>query len=781
MKRPLTLTCRLVGWLLLLTLQVSADTYEFLGDYQSHQLQGSRLTLVTSNRPLHLTFHKGGVVEVCLDQSAEIPLPLTPPEAEAVTVDESGQSLVASSESGSVEIQKSPLRLTFKRADGSVALADDPAFGHGWSGNEVRTWKVLEPDHKFYGLGEKSGAVDKRGRFWTNWNSDIPAYRDDTDPLYCGIPFFSGLSGGKAFGVFLANTHRSTFNLGAGNRRLIEFGAEAGALRYYVFLGPTVKDVIGRYTALTGRMAMPPKWALGYQQSRWSYFPEYEIRDVAKEFRQRKIPADVIYFDIHHMDAYKVFTWHPEWFPNPIELLSDLQDQGFKTVTIIDPGVKIEADYAMYETGLTDDHFLKYLDGTLFEGQVWPGWCHFPDFRKLATREWWGAQNARFRQMGVDGFWNDMNEPALWGREMPFVVEGVKALHNVYGLLMAQATYDGLLADDPGKRPFVVTRAGWAGIQRYSAVWTGDNSSTWDDLALSIRTNLGLGLSGVPFVGCDVGGFIGTPSPELYTRWMQAASLSPFFRSHTHQDTPDQEPWSFGEETERRCREAIERRYALLPYLYSELHRANQTGLPILRPLWLEYPQDQTAHSPEWQHQFMVGPSLLAAPVIAAGQRFQKVYLPAGDWFEPATGTIHRGGRTVLVEASLDVLPLFYRSGSIVATQAPQQYVDESPLQALDLTIVPGSPGQAEVLLDDGVSIGSRPERLRLSYDGQNKIKIEKPAGPFLDRISILRVRLAGRPEPGTARIAGRPLEAREGWLEMPAASGELLLAAPRG
>ena len=470
------------------------------------------------------------------------------------------------------------------------------------------------------------------------------------------------------------------------------------------------------------------------------------------------------------MDDYKVFTWHPERFPDPAKLLSDLHEQGFKLVTIVDPGVKVEEGYPVYEEGLARGLFLKYLDGELFEGQVWPGWCHFPDFRKEATRDWWGAKDAASRSLGVDGFWNDMNEPALWGKEMPFVVEGIKALHNVYGLLMAQATYEGLLADDPGKRPFVVTRAGWAGIGRYSAVWTGDNSASYDDLALSIRTNLGLGLSGVSFVGCDVGGFIGTPSPELYSRWMQAATLSPFMRSHTVHDTPDQEPWSFGEETERRSRQALERRYSLMPYLYSELHHSHRSGVPMYRPMWLEFPGDETCYDNQYQHQFMYGPSLLAAPVIREGQRFQKVYLPEGEWYEVETGELHAGGRTVLVEAGLDSSPLFYRQGSIVATRAPEQYVGEKPLDVLELTVVPGKAGRYTVVMDDGISVDGTAEELKFSYDGKQSLKVDLPAGPFTSQIKRLKLRVAGLR--GPIQFRGQVAPSSGGWAETAAGSG---------
>ncbi len=732
---------------LLLTTPLLAQDYEFLGDYRSHSAQGHRLVVQTSNRPLTLESFQGGTIRVTVGASEAA-------EAGELasatwTVKEQGERLEASFSGGTVTIQKQPVRLTFTRPDGSVAVTDDPAFGHGWSGNEVRTWKVLGKE-SFYGLGEKSGNVNKRGRFWTNWNSDIPAYRDDTDPLYCGIPFFSGMVGSRAFGIYFPNSYRSTFNLGAGNRRLYSFGAEGGALSYYVFLGPGMKEVLAQYTDVVGRMALPPKWALGYQQCRWSYTPEYEIRDLAREFRQRKIPADVLYFDIHYMDAYKVFTWHPKRFSQPQRLLADLKSQGFKTVTIIDPGVKVEKGYEVYEEGVKGDHFLKFLDGSLFEGEVWPGWCHFPNFAQARTRAWWGSHTAKMRKMGVDGFWNDMNEPALWGKEMPFVVERIKSLHNKFALLMAQATYEGLLADKPDLRPFIVTRAGWAGIQRYAAVWTGDNSASYDDLALSIRTNLGLGLSGVPFVGCDVGGFIGRPDSELYVRWMQAASFSPFMRSHTVVDSPDQEPWSFGEASEELCRQAISLRYALLPYLYSELHRAHETGVPLYRPVWLEFPEDTTCRSSDSQHQFMIGESMLVAPVLRQGQRFQKVYLPEGRWYEPGRGKFHQGPGSVLVEAPLSYLPRFYREGAIIPTREVQQYVDEVPLETLKLTVVPGKAGRYVLFLDDGVSLNGPRDTITFEYDGEKQLRWSWTQGPWSSQLRAIRVFVAGQRDYGT-------------------------------
>lgn len=732
-----------------------ADDYRFLGDYTSHTLSGGCLELKTTNRPLTLTFYDKEAVRVQMGERVRpSEAVLKPLEETAVEVVDDGERLVAKTKYARVVVSKRPLRLSFLRPDGTLVLEDDKAFGHGWDGLEVRTWKKLLADEQFFGLGEKTGPLDKRGRFWTMWNSDIPGYNNDTDPIYSSIPFFIGRHGGVSYGIFYDNPYRSTFNLGAGNDRLFSFGSTDGSLDYYVFLGSDVKKILDSYTLLTGRMAMPPKWALGYQQCRWSYYPDYEVKDLARNFRQRRIPADVLYLDIHFMDAYKVFTWDSERFPNPERLLEELKESGFKVVTIIDPGVKIEEGYSMHDEGVAGDHFLKYLDGTLFRGQVWPGWCYFPDFRKESTRAWWGSWDAKHRARGVAGFWNDMNEPALWGREMPFVVEGIKRLHNLYGYLMAQSTYEGLLAADPTLRPFVVTRASYAGIQKYAAVWTGDNSASFDDMALSVRMCLGLGLSGVPFVGPDIGGFIGRPSPELYARWIALGSMTPFMRTHSSHDTPDQEPWSLGEEIEKISRKHIERRYELMPYLYSLFHDAHGSGTPVMRPLWLEFPHDDRSYGVE--DQFMLGPSLLVCPVLAEGQRFRKLYLPTGGWWDVEDGALHHGPKDLIVEAPLDKLPLFQRAGSIVCRQPVMQWVDQLPLKELRVEAVVGK-GRFDLYLDDGLTVNSAVERVH--FEQGDTLRISSRSGAKVREIGRLRLTWHGAPS-GELLLNGRTIEA---------------------
>jgi alpha-glucosidase len=531
-------------------------------------------------------------------------------------------------------------------------------------------------------------------------------------------------------------------------------------MNYYFVYGPRIRDVVSRYAALTGRMPLPPVWALGYQQSRWSYAPDYEVRDVARNFRQRRIPADVLYLDIRYMDAYKVFTWDGKGFPDPAGLLADLESMGFKVVPIIDPGIKVEEGYGIYEEGLRGGYFARYPDGTPYSGEVWPGWCHFPDFTRADVRDWWGAKYGTMMDLGVDGFWNDMNEPAVWGREFPLMVEfddggqrsTIKKIHNVYAHLEAQGSYEGMRRAHPDKRPFILTRAGFAGTQRYAALWTGDNSARFDNLQMAIRMCLGLGLSGMPFTGPDVGGFEGEPSAELFIRWMQTGVFTPFLRTHTTINTRDQEPWSFGEWTEDIVRNYISMRYQFLPYLYSEFRNSSRSGVPIMRSLFLDHEDDPETFSSRWQHTFMAGPSILVAPVVDEGRRFQQVYLPHGRWLDPWTGAHFDGGQTVIVEAPLERLPMFYRGGALIPRRETQLYTGERPFTELLLEVVPGDSASYTLYLDAGdgfayESGGYDEVTFRMRADGISwVIETNSSTGKWSTALKSIRFRLFGSP-----------------------------------
>jgi alpha-glucosidase len=567
-------------------------------------------------------------------------------------------------------------------------VSDNGSLRVSWFGNQVSCYKKMHRDEKFIGLGEKTGGLNRRGNFFQHWNSDVPGYALNQDPLYSTIPFFIGIHDSVTYGIFFDNSHKTYFNFGGGaDEDIFHFGADDGEMNYYVFGGSSVSRIIEDYTALTGRTTMPPLWSLGFQQSRWGYDSQQQLLDIAKTFRDKKLPADVIVSDIPYMDNYKVFTWNPKGFPDPKGMMNQMKAMGFDMVTIIDPGIKIEQGYKAYEEGVKQNLFAKYPDGKLYVGHVWPGRCHFPDFMKASTRKWWGES---FKQplvdIGVKGFWNDMNEPAGWGREFPNIIEfgegkdkkTLFTVKNAYGSLMSKATYEGTRALLNGQRPFILTRAAYAGIQKYSAQWTGDNVASDDHMLLGFRLLNSMGVSGVPYVGMDIGGFIGNPSPELFIRWLNLAVYSPLFRNHTHIGYNYREPWLFGETNTERARKMLEQRYKLLPYLYSSFYQAHKTGMPINRMLPIEYTYDNNVYNGKYENQFLFGDNILVAPV-ASTQNTIEVYLPGKGtkWYRLSDDKVYEGGQAYFVPAPIDDAPVFVKAGGIVPMQSVVQNTKE--------------------------------------------------------------------------------------------------------
>lgn len=654
-------------------------------------------------------------------------------------IEEKAENIILHTAALDVVIRRTPFRMAVRDQQGRLINEDDPGMGIGWEGREVRVWKTISPDEKFFGLGEKTGNINKRGRQWVMWNSDNPGYNNGTDPLYQSIPFFIGLRFHQAYGIFLNNSYRSVFNFEAGNRRYYSFGAAGGNLDYFFIYGPKISEVVESYTLLTGRTPLPPIWALGYQQSRWSYYPQSAVLRLAKTFRERKIPADVLYLDIDYMNGYRVFTWDKNRFPSPQKMMQKLSTMGFKTVVIIDPGVKADSTYAVARQGTERNYFLKYPDGETYTGNVWAGPSFFPDFSRLSVRRWWGGWLGSLLKMGVRGFWDDMNEPSVWGKVFPPEViffdggrkSNAKKMHNLYGLMMAQAAYASFARHKPGRRPFVLTRAGFAGEQRYTAAWTGDNTASFEHLALGIRILQGMGLSGVPFVGTDTGGFIGSPSPELFARWIEASVFAPLFRNHTAKGTRPQEPWAFGEEIEAISRKYIELRYRFLPYLYSLFWEAQETGSPLIRPLFWNDQDDETAFKPDFQEQFLVGDNLMVAPVTKSGQRYKRIYLPSGKWIDFNSRKEYEGPIEIVVETPLSLLPMFLRAGAIIPERDLQQFADQRPVKELILNIYPQSTyGNFMLYEDDGQTTAYLQNVYRLTQieflRGKNSLQISR-------------------------------------------------------
>lgn len=642
-----------------------------------------------------------------------------------------------------VSIMKAPFHLVFRNEKGEIINEDDASFGTSWIGEQVTTYKKLQPNEKFIGLGEKTGPLDKKGRGYQNWNTDHFGYGKETDPLYCSIPFYMGVHSDMSYGIYLNNSHKTHFNFGASNNRFSSFSADAGDMDYFFIHYNSVNEIIGAYSRLTGKMSLPPKWSLGYQQCRYSYYPETEVLNTAQTFRDKEIPADVIVLDIHYMDKYKIFTWDKERFPCPETMIEKLKALGFKVVVMCDPGIKVEKGYATYEDGLDKDVFIKYPDGTNYQGEVWPGWCHFPDFTKQETRDWWTKQLESYSDLGIEGFWNDMNEIATWGQSLPELIEfdfdgdkgTTRSARNIYGLMMAKSTWEGARKNLNGKRPFNLTRAGFAGIQKYAAVWTGDNIASDEHMLLGMRMLNSMGLSGIPFAGFDAGGFIGNASENLFARWISMAAFTPFFRGHSNVNTKSSEPWTHGEHTEEISRNYISLRYRLMPYIYSAFFEASETGTPINRSLAIDYTHDENIYKENYENEFLFGQSILVTPV-SSEKEIEKIYFPEGEWFDLFTDQKYEGNKEALVECPVEKLPVFAKASSIIPVQSHVFSNQEKPDGQLEIHLYKGNKVNDFVYYeDDGDSYdfeAGKYYKRTISYTPKsNQLSFEQMQGTF--------------------------------------------------
>lgn len=568
--------------------------------------------------------------------------------------------------------------------------------------------KQMEGDEAFYGLGDKAGFINRRGYDYVMWNTDNPRVHTEHDKsLYKSIPFFITLRKDVVFGLFYDNPYRSVFDMGKESDQYYSYGAAGGNLDYYLITGNSMAEIVGGYTYLTGTTPLPQIWTLGYHQSRWGYMTETEVRTIAEKMRSYEIPCDVIHLDIEYMDQYKVFTWNQERYQNAEKMLSDLAADGFKVVTIIDPGVKAEEGYSVYDEGVRNNYFVRMPEGTLYKNVVWPGEAVYPDFGNREVRDWWAGNHRFLLDKGVRGIWNDMNEPAGFRGPLPMdavfsdeeEITDHARMHNVYGHNMARAAYQGMKEGD-GKRPFVISRACYAGTQKYSTTWTGDNHSIWMHLQMAIPQLCSLGLSGMSFAGTDVGGFGSDCTKELLCRWVQMGSFSPLFRNHSVMGSRFQEPWQFDEETVRIYRKAVQFRYHLIPYYYDLFFTGEKTGYPVMRPLVFHYESDPEARN--CNSEFLVGEHLLAAPVVNQGERTKLVYLPEGTWYDYETGERLEGCQWIVKDVPLENCPVYVKAGTILPVWPQMNYVGEkSADKVLYLEVFPGE-GSYEHYLDNG-------------------------------------------------------------------------------
>jgi len=681
-----------------------------------------------------------------------------------------------------------------------LTLFSAPPRSTGFAGPQPRLTLDLAPREAIFGLGESTGPFDKRGLTREFWNRDVlghaPAIHPGLRSLYVAIPFALCRRDGRFAGLFWDNPARQVWDIGNTTPDRWQLSADSGAINLYVFAGPTPARVLHTYSQLTGTMPIPPRWALGYQQSRYSYPSRRHLEAVAREFRRRDIPCDVLHCDIHHMDRHRVFTFGKS-FPNPAAMTASLARKGFKVVAIANPGIQDSTAFPVLRRGRALDAFVKDPSGRADAlGKVWPGRSRFPDFTSARVRAWWASEQAAHLRLGVAGIWNDMNEPANFARpdktldprarhHTDFGPRRHHQVHNIYGMQMARASRDGMLAWPAGSnpnpdsqpepqptpphripRPFVITRAGYAGIQRHAIVWTGDNSSCWEHLADALQMILNLGLSGVPFTGADVAGFLDNPSPELFIRWLQFAIFTPFLRNHTNIDTRPQEPWAFGPDIESIARDFLNLRYQLIPYLYTLTREASLSGTPILRPLLWHHPGDPTAAA--CSDQALLGPNLLIAPILRPGTSARSIYLPRGEWFDFATGELLPGGGHVLRPAPLDQIPILVRAGAILPMTQPRPFIGPAEPHTVFLHVWPRDHASLDWYDDDGLSqahtTGNHLSRT-ITHESQPSgglLRIGPAIGPYQPATRTWRVVLRSLNAPVQITLNGRPIPCQQ-------------------
>ena len=571
-----------------------------------------------------------------------------------------------------IEVEKDGT-IIFKKHDKVIRKDLPPSIGK----HRIIQSSKIRPDSVLHGLGEKALGMNLRGTKSLIWNHDANGlYGPGDDPLYLSIPFYIDMSADNGYFIFYDNPSRADLDLCYSQREEVKVEFTSGGLDYFIAFG-NIREVIEKYSEISGVPPLPPQWSLGFHQSRYSYMNIEEVSAIQENFVKNKLPLSAIHLDIDYMNGYRIFSFNPDTFGGIKSLADKLIKDDVRLVTIIDPAVKFDPGFEMYREGQENGYFINSPDGNILYAPVWAGMSAFPDFTKSTTQEWWGKKYNFYFERGISGFWHDMNEPAaftLWGdNSLPdsasLHLGDHLSVHNLYGLYMAKSGYEGILSIKPDERPFILSRSGWAGIQRYAFVWTGDTASTWAEMHSTISTILNMGLSGIQFAGVDVGGFSGNPSDELFLRWFQMATFLPFFRVHSSKWTRMREPWLFGEKYLEIFRKFLDLRYSLFPYLYALSYEAHKTGHPLVRPVsWIDSSYDLSADS-----VFMLGDNMFIAPVLANYQRDAVIMLPSGKWFNFWDSTTCEGIIKVILKE--DEIPVFVRAGSILPLEDDNKLV----------------------------------------------------------------------------------------------------------
>ena len=672
-----------------------------------------------------------------------------------VTVTEKENIIFLATSTLNIEIERQPsFRVTFKNKNGIIINEDvkGSCFGTTFIGDKVSVYKKLQDGERFIGMGEAVGGLDKRGTGITLNNTDTYKYGDPRLPMYVSVPFYIGLHHQQQYGIFYNNSYRSVFNFGLSTPDFTSVNMDGGEADYFFMYDESVGKIIEHYSALTGRMQLPPVWGIGYHQSRCSYYPQEKVEWIAETFRKKKIPLDCIVLDADYQQGYQPFRVNKQRFPDMPALAASLAKQQVELTASIYPGVAIDSTYHSYVDGLKKDVFIKYSDGSLFKTEIAPVKCYLPDYTNPKTRTWWKAKMKWLPDNGIHGYWNDMNEPAIGGSYLPdnllFDFDGRKAnaieAKNVFGFQMARSSYEAALQNSPARRPFILTRSGFAGVQRYSAVWSGDNTATDEGLLSSVLLNNQMGLSGIAFCGHDIGGFIGDGSKDLYKRWIEVGVFSPFCRNHKGCGGVAGEPWAHDDEAEAISKTFINFRYRLLPYMYAAFYEATQTGMPVARSLSINYPHDDKVYDNTYQHQFLFGSSLLVVPV-ASTEKSRKLYLPKGEWYNIYSDEKMAGEKEITEDAPIYQLPVFVKGASVIPFQSIVQSTKDKPSDTLELHIYNGNEESSFVYYEDqGDGFGYKNQvycKKEMLFSGtQKSLRIKKQVGTFVSKFRKLQL-----------------------------------------
>jgi alpha-glucosidase len=769
--------------------QTSATTQEFARITAATPLQNG-IDLRDGDLRLQITALRADVLRLRASRTGVLPedaswAVLAAARSSSVPVSPSSDDLQAGFRTAKLQVSVDRSTGLLRVLDSSGHVLQQQAEPLRFRGSEFTFAQNMAPDEHYFGLGDKTGAFDHRDEAFRMWNTDAYEWQESTDPLYKSIPFLLTYRAGVSLGVLFDNTFPTSFDFGKTLTNTFQYRAEGGPVDLYLLYGPDARQVLGGYAWLTGPTPLPPLWTLGFQQSRYSYMSQAEVLSIAARLRADHIPSDAIYLDIDYQQNNRPFTVNTATFPDMKAMVASLHGQGFHVVAITDlhiadlPGQQ----YAPYDSGVAGNHFVHNPDGSIFIGPVWPGPSVFPDFTRQQTRAWWGGLYRQLDDDGIDGFWNDMNEPSVFTelKTMPDdVVHRIdepgfaartathREIHNVYGMENSRATFDGQLVRRPDVRPFVLTRASYAGGQRYAATWTGDNSPTWNHLRLTTSMIKNLGLSGFSLAGADVGGYAGTPTAELLTKWIEIAAFQPIDRDHAEKRSGPHEPWANGPEQEDIRRRFIETRYRLLPYLYTTMADDTSSGLPLERPLFLEFPHAARDGHPidtdlDTGGEFMVGPDILvAAPPFPDKASAYTAEIPSEGWFDFWTGARLRVTTatvastsdfvpSLVLQPALETLPVFVRPGAMIPVQPLVQSTSERPQGPLLLRVFPGPDCHGDLYQDDGSSFAyKRGSFLRMRFscqvtDNGLTVHIGRHEGSFAPWWTSIDVEVNGR------------------------------------